>query len=193
MKEKIKEYLNLFGTMFLIGVTTFGGGYAMVSIIQRELGEKKHWIDEEELMDYIAVSQITPGIVAVNISTFVGYKKKGNLGGIISTLGVITPSLIIITVIAAVLANFYENEWVQHVFAGIRVCVCALIANATVSFIKKSVVDILTAVVLAAVFAVAAFTSFQTVYIVLAAIALSVIITLIKGKKDVKNSEAGTR
>lgn len=168
--------------MFLIGLTTFGGGYVMVSIIQKELGEKKHWIDENELMDYIAVSQITPGIVAVNISTFVGYKRKGNLGGIIATLGTITPSIIIITIIAAVLSHFYENEWVMHAFAGIRVCVCAIILNAIITFVKKAVVDILTAVLLAAVFVTAAFTSFETIYIVLAAIAVSVIITLIKGK-----------
>lgn len=181
--QKIKEYLTLYWTMFLIGLTTFGGGYAMIGIIQRELGEKKHWLDEEELMNYIAISQITPGVVAVNISTFVGYKRKGVLGGFIATLGTITPSIIIITVIASVLANFYDNEYVRHAFAGIRVCVCAIIVNAKISFIKKSVVDVLTLVVLLGVFVVAAFTTFPTVYIVLVVIGLSVIITLIKGKE----------
>lgn len=179
--QKLKEYFELYRTMFLIGLTTFGGGYAMVSIIQRELGERKKWIDENELMDYIAISQITPGIVAVNISTFVGYKRKGVLGGIISTLGVITPSILIITIIAAVLVNFYDNEYVRHAFAGIRVAVCVLIANATISFLKKSLIDVLTIVLFAAVFIVAFFTSISTVYIVLAVILLSVIITIIKG------------
>ena len=186
MKEKIKGYLELYWTMFLIGVTTFGGGYAMVSIIQRELGERKKWIDEEELMNYIAISQITPGIVAVNISTFVGYKRKGILGGVISTLAVVTPSIIIITIIAAVLANFYDNEYVRHAFAGIRVCVCVLIINATIGFFKKSLVDVLTIVLFAGVFIVAFFTSFSTVYIVLIMIALSVVITLIKGRRCTK-------
>lgn len=181
--QKFKEYLELYWTMFLIGLTTFGGGYAMVSIIQRELGEKKHWIDEEELMDYIAISQITPGIVAVNISTFVGYKRKGILGGIISTLAVVSPSIIIITIIAAVLANFYDNEYVQHAFAGIRVAVSVLIVNAVISFMKKSLVDVLTIVLFACVLIVAFFTSVSTVIIVLAVIALSIIITLIKGKE----------
>ena len=167
--------------MFLIGITTFGGGYAMVSIIQRELGEKKKWIDEEELMDYIAISQITPGIVAVNISTFVGYKRKGILGGILSTLAVVTPSIIIITIIAAVLINFYDNEYVQHAFAGIRVAVCVLIVNATIGFFKKSLIDVLTIVVFACVLIVAFFTSVSTVYIVIGAILLSVIVTVIKG------------
>ena len=181
--QKVKEYLELYWTMFLIGVTTFGGGYAMVSIIQKELGEKKKWIDENELIDYIAISQITPGIVAVNISTFVGYKRKGILGGIISTLAVVTPSIIIITIIAAVLANFYENEYVRHAFAGIRVAVCVLIVNATVGFMKKSLIDVLTIVVFACVLIVAVFTSIKTVYIVLGIIAISVIVTLIRGCK----------
>ena len=154
----------------------------MVSIIQRELGEKKKWIDEEELMDYIAISQITPGIVAVNIATFVGYKRKGIIGGIISTLAVITPSIIIITIIAAVLANFYDNEYVRHAFAGIRVAVCVLIVNAVISFIKKSLVDVLTIVLFACVLIVSFFTSVSAVYIVLAVIALSVVITLIRGR-----------
>lgn len=182
-KNSFLEYLELFWTMFIIGLTTFGGGYAMVSIIERQLGEKKKWIDEEELMDYIAISQITPGVVAVNIATFVGYKRKGILGGIISTLAVVTPSIIIITIIAALLANFYDNEYVKHAFAGIRVCVCVLIVNATITFIKKSLVDVLTVVVFACVFIVATFTNIGTVYIVLGIILISVVITLIMGRK----------
>lgn len=181
--KSLKEYLEIYWTMFLIGLTTFGGGYAMVSIIKKELGEKKKWIDDEELMDYIAVSQITPGIIAVNISTFVGYKRKGVLGGIVATLGVITPSIIIITIIAAVLTNFYDNEYVRHAFAGIRVAVCVLIINAVIGFMKKSLIDVLTIIVFACVLIVSIFTSVRTVYIVLGVIALSVIITLIRGYK----------
>lgn len=180
-KQNLLEYLELYWVMFKIGICTFGGGYAMVSIIYKELGEKKKWIDEDTLLDYIAISQITPGIVAINISTFVGNKRKGIIGGIVSTLAVVTPSLIIITIIAAVLSNFYENEYVQHAFAGIRICVCVLIVNATVGFLKKSVIDVLTLIVFLCVFVVAAFTSIQTIYIVLVVIALSVIITVIKG------------
>lgn len=181
--QELKEYWILFWTMFKIGICTFGGGYAMVGIIERELGQKKKWIDEDELLDYIAISQVTPGIVAVNISTFVGNKRKGIPGGIVSTLAVITPSIMIILIIAAVLQNFYDNEYVRHAFAGIRICVCALIVNATVNFFKKSVVDILTFILFLCVFAVAAFSTIETVYIVLAVIAISVVITLIKGSK----------
>lgn len=156
----------------------------MIAIIQRELGEKKKWISEKELLDYIAISQVTPGIIAVNVSTFVGRKMRGVPGAIAATLGVITPSLIIITIIAALLTNFTDNAYVQHAFAGIRVCICALIVNATIKFLKKTVLDWLTLVVFICVFAVAAFTRIQTVYIVLAVIALSVIVTIIQGKKS---------
>lgn len=169
--------------MFLIGLTTFGGGYAMVSIIQKELSEKKKWINDEELMDYVAISQITPGIIAVNISTFVGYKKKGILGGIVGTLGVVTPSIIIITLIAAVLSNFYDNEYVRHAFAGIRVAVCVLIINAVITFMKKSLIDVLTIVVFACVLLVTVFTSVKTVYIVLGVILASIVITIIRGAR----------
>lgn len=180
-KQSIAEYWDIFWTMFKIGICTFGGGYAMVGIIQRELAEKKHWITEEEIIDYVAIAQITPGVIAVNTATFVGNKRKGILGGIVSTLGVVVPSLIIITIIAAVLTNFADNVWVQHAFSGIRIAVCVLIVNATISFIKKTVIDVLTIIIFACVFITAAFTSFQTMYIVLIVLALGVIYTVVKG------------
>ena len=182
-KEKIMEYLEIFWTMFKIGITTFGGGYAMVAIIERELGQKKQWIRSEELLDYIAISQITPGVIAVNVSTFVGRKRKGVPGAILATLGVITPSIIIIMIIAAFLVNFSDNEYVQHAFAGIRVCVCVLIINATVGFIRKTVIDLLTLAVFLCVFILAAFTRIETVYFVLAVIAVSIVLTLVFGEK----------
>ncbi|MBR2696088.1 MAG: chromate transporter [Parasporobacterium sp.] len=183
VKEKILKYLTIYWTMFKIGITTFGGGYAMVAIIDRELGDRKKWIEKEELLNYIAISQITPGVIAVNVSTFVGRKKGGVPGAICATLGVITPSIIIIMLIAALLTNFAGNEYVKHAFAGIRVCVCVLIINATIGFIKKTVIDLLTIAIFVGVFVVAAFTRIETVYIVLAVIVLSVIYTLIKGNK----------
>ncbi len=177
--------------MFKIGITTFGGGYAMVAIIDRELGERKKWIEKEELLNYIAISQITPGVIAVNVSTFVGRKKGGVFGAICATLGVITPSIIIIMIIAALVTNFADNEYVKHAFAGIRVCVCVLIINATIGFIKKTVIDVLTFAIFICVFVLAAFTRIETVYIVLAVLFLSVIYTLIKGNKLPKDP-AGT-
>ena len=182
-KDNLKAYLDVFWTMFRIGICTFGGGYAMMAIIEKELVQKKHWITSEDLLDYIAIGQITPGVIAVNVSTFVGRKRKGVLGGIISTLGVITPSLIIIMIIAAFLVNFESNEYVQHALAGIRICVGALILNATIGFIKKSVIDALSLAVFLCIFILAAFTRIETVYFVLGIIALSVILTLAMGER----------
>ena len=124
-----------------MGVCTFGGGLAMLPILQREVVEKKKWATDEELTDYYAIGQCTPGVIAVNTATFIGYKEKGALGGIIATMGMIFPSLIIITVIAAFLSNFAHLPVVIHAFAGIRACVCVLIFNAVIKLLKKSVID----------------------------------------------------
>ena len=134
-------YLDLFLTFAKIGVCTFGGGYAMLPILQREVVEKKGWATEEELTDYFAIGQCTPGIIAVNTATFVGYKTRGILGSIFATLGIITPSIIIITLIAAFLKNFADLPVVKYAFNGIRACVCVLIFNAVSKLAKKSVVD----------------------------------------------------
>ena len=144
--------LDLFCAFFRIGLFTFGGGYAMLPLLQREIVEKKHWATEEELLDYFAVGQCTPGIIAVNTATFVGFKEKKLSGAICATLGVVSPSLVIITVIAALLSNFAHIAAVQNAFAGIRVAVCVLILNSIVKLWKKSVVDKLTLGVFIAVF-----------------------------------------
>lgn len=144
--------LDLFCTFFRIGLFTFGGGYAMLPLLQREIVEKKKWATEEELLDYFAVGQCTPGIIAVNTATFVGFKEKKLSGAIFATLGVVAPSLVIITVIAALLSNFAHIAAVQNAFAGIRVAVCVLILNSIVKLWKKSVVDKLTLSVFLVVF-----------------------------------------
>lgn len=144
--------LDLFCAFFRIGLFTFGGGYAMLPLLQREIVEKKHWATEEELLDYFAVGQCTPGVIAVNTATFVGFKEKKLSGAIFATLGVVSPSLVIITVIAALLSNFAHIAAVQNAFAGIRVAVCVLILNSIVKLWKKSVVDKLTLGVFIAVF-----------------------------------------
>ncbi|MDD3221105.1 MAG: chromate transporter [Clostridia bacterium] len=137
----MKELLDLFMAFARIGAFTFGGGYAMLPMLQKEVVEKYHWATEDEIMDYFAIGQCTPGIIAVNTSTFVGYKTHGILGGIAATLGIITPSLIIITIIAAFLQNFADLAVVKYAFNGIRACVCVLIFNAVSKLAKKSVVD----------------------------------------------------
>ena len=134
-------YLELFFTFLKIGAFTFGGGYAMIPILEREIVDKHGWASSEELMDYYAVGQCTPGVIAVNTATFIGQKCAGTLGGIVATLGVVFPSLVIICVIAGILTNFADIPAVKSAFAGIRVCVCVLIFNAVVKLWKSAVPD----------------------------------------------------
>ena len=134
-------FLDLFITFAKVGVMTFGGGYAMLPILQREVVDNKGWATEEELIDYFAIGQCTPGVIAVNTATFIGKKRKGVAGGVAATLGVVFPSLIIISLLAGVIEEFSHILWVQNAFGGIRVCVCVLILNAVVKLYKKAVVD----------------------------------------------------
>ena len=131
-------YLDLFLTFAKVGVCTFGGGYAMLPILQREVVEKKGWATEEELTDYFAIGQCTPGVIAVNTATFVGQKQRGNLAGVIATLGVVFPSLIIITLIAAFLTEFASYPAVRHALAGINAAVVALIVASVVKLGKTT-------------------------------------------------------
>ena len=137
----MRELLDLFLTFARIGGLTFGGGYAMLPILQREVVEKRGWATEQELMDYYAIGQCTPGVIAVNTATFIGEKNKGKIGGVVATLGVVFPSLIIITVIAAFIRNFSDLPVVKNAFAGVRVCVSVLIINAVIKLWRSSVVD----------------------------------------------------
>ena len=160
---------ELFWAFAKMGVMTFGGGMAMLPILQREVVEHKHWATEEELTDYFAIGQCTPGIIAVNTATFIGQKFAGNLGGIVATLGVVFPSLVIITILAAFINNFAHIAWVQNAFAGIQVCVCVLIFNAVRKLLKKSVVDRRTAVIFLLVLVGSVFLHVSPVWFVLLA------------------------
>ncbi len=148
-------YLDLFLTFAKMGVCTFGGGYAMLPILQREVVEKKGWASEEDLADYYAVGQCTPGIIAVNTATFVGCKQTGVWGGIAATLGVVFPSVVIITLIAAFLQQFAQIEWVAHAFAGVRAAVCALILQSVLKLRKSTLVDRSAVILFFAAFALA--------------------------------------
>ena len=149
----MKELLDLFLTFARVGGLTFGGGYAMLPMLQKEVVEKRHWATEEEIMDYYAIGQCTPGIIAVNTATFIGYKTRGVLGAIAATAGMVFPSLVIIMVIAAFLRNFAELEIVKNAFAGIRICVGVLVLNAVQKLWKGGVVDRATLVICIVVFA----------------------------------------
>ena len=152
----MKKLWDMFLTFARIGGLTFGGGYAMLPMLQREVVEKQGWATEEELADYYAIGQCTPGIIAVNTATFVVYRQAGIIGGIFATLGVIFPSVVSITVIAAFLTNFAELKVIQYAFEGIRVCVCVLIFNAVQKLWKKSVIDQPTMAIFLLVFLISA-------------------------------------
>ena len=168
-KPMFRELLNMFLLFFRIGAVTFGGGYAMLPILQRELVENRDWTTQEELADYFAIGQCTPGIIAVNTATFIGRKRAGNIGGIVATFGVIAPSLILISVIAALINNFADILWVQNALAGIRVCVCVFILNAVLKLIKSAVVDKATLALYIGLFLAAVFFDFSPVLSVIVA------------------------
>ena len=152
----MKILWDMFFAFARIGGLTFGGGYALLPMLQREVVERRGWATEEELADYYAIGQCTPGVIAVNTATFIGYRQAGVIGGIFATLGVVFPSLVIITVIAAFLTNFADLAIVQYAFAGIRVCVCVLIFNAVQKLWKKSVIDSPTTMIFLFVFLISA-------------------------------------
>ena len=170
-------FLELFASFAKVGVMTFGGGYAMLPVLQREVVENKHWATDEELMDYYAVGQCTPGVIAVNTATFVGNKLSGTLGGIVATAGVIFPSLVIITVIAAILTEFAVIQAVKSAFAAIRVCVCVLIFNSVVKLWKKAVIDKASLIMCLAVFVLSVFLDISPIFYVIVCAAAGIVLT----------------
>lgn len=181
--SQMKELFDLFWTFCKIGALTFGGGYAMLPIIQREIVENKKWSTEKEILDYYAVGQCTPGVIAVNTATFIGYKLRGITGGIIATIGVVFPSLIIILTIASFLQNFADMAIVQSAFAGIRVAVVALIITTVIKLLKSSVKDYLGSIIAIITFIISAFIGLSPVYVVIAAGLTGFISKSIGGKK----------
>lgn len=167
---------QLYLAFLRIGGLTFGGGLSMLPMLKYELVEKKNWITEEELLDCYAIGQCTPGIIAVNTATYVGYKKAGVIGGIISTLGMITPSLFIITIVAAFLERFMDNVWLLHALAGVRGIVCALMLNTVLNLAKKSLVNVFTCVLCAIAFIITVFLDVPTIIIVVVAAFIGIII-----------------
>lgn len=157
MRTDMNQLLELYWTFLKIGCVTFGGGYAMLPILERELVDKRHWTTMDDLRDYFSIGQCTPGIIALNVSTFIGEKKHGVPGAIAATVGFLTMPIAIILVIAAFLTNFADLPIVQHAFAGIRVCVCVLIVQAVLRLWKGSVVDRFTLGLYLAIFVLNAF------------------------------------
>jgi chromate transporter len=180
----LKTLFELYFSFFKIGGLTFGGGLSMLPMLQRELVNDKKWCTEEELLDMYAIGQCTPGIIAVNTATFVGHKRAGVAGGIFATLGMVSPSLIIIILVATVLKSFIHIPAVLHALAGIRIAVCALMMNVIITMAKKGIIDLLTGIICGLVLICALFLPVPTfVLIILSALAGIAAKTIQRNKK----------
>lgn len=180
----MKELAEIYFSFFKMGAVTFGGGYAMLPILQREVVERKHWMSNEKIMDYYAISQGLPGIIAVNVSVFIGYTRRKLLGGIMAALGVVSPCIVIISIIAAFLANFQDNVYVQHAFAGVSVCVCALILNSVLDLAKKGIKDFLGVALCVLTFFLMEFATLSPVLIIVAAALIGICAKVITVRKS---------
>jgi chromate transporter len=180
------SYTQLYTAWFKIGLFTFGGGYAMLPMIQKEVIDNHHWATEEEIMDYYAVGQCTPGVIAVNTATFVGYKTAGIWGGIIATLGVVSPSLIIISLISALIRNFSSYPVVQHALNGIEVAVCVLMFTSIEKLVKSGVKGVSGWLLFLGAFVLSYFTSVSTVLLVVIAGAIGYALYTIEHRKEKK-------
>ncbi len=180
----MKVYWDLFVSWFKMGLFTFGGGYAMLPMIQKEVIEKHQWATEDEVMDYYALGQCTPGIIAVNTATFIGYKIKGVMGGIVATFGVVAPSIIIISLISSLISNFSELEVVRHALKGIQVAVCVLMFVAIEKLLKKGVKDLPGILIFIAALALSLFTDLSTVILVILAGLAGYVIFVLGKRKD---------
>lgn len=186
IRGNMNKFVKLYISWFKIGLFTFGGGYAMIPMIQKEIVDKHRWVTAEDILNYYAISQCTPGAIAVNLSTFIGGKIGGFFGALISTLGVITPSIIIISIIAAFLSNFSSLEVVKHAIAGIQIAVCVLMFGAVKNLFKTSIVDIPSLLICLVAFLLAYFTNIPTVLLVILAAVFGYVFYTYKNKIHLK-------
>ena len=190
VSQKRVSLWQLFLTFFKTGLFTFGGGYAMISILQEELVTNKKWITSEDMLDMLVIAESTPGVIAVNTATSVGFKVRGVLGAIVATLGVVLPSFLIIAALTFFINEFSENPWYQAAFTGIQACVTILIINAFVKLCKQIERTWFSIVLLIAAFSVAVFTNFDVIFIILIGGTLGVAYTLVKEIIDRKKKKA---
>lgn len=179
---KANKVLTLFGAFFKIGAVTFGGGYAMIPVIQREAGERHQWITGEELLDVVAVAESTPGPIAINAATFVGYKTAGFWGAVSATCGVVLPSFLVISVLSQVISLLQEYQWVRYAFVGIRAGVLALIVRALVGMYRQCPKEKLSYCIMSGAFLGAAVFHIPTVVVILTCACVGIVWTLIAGR-----------
>ena len=193
LKEKLKKLFGLYFSFAKIGTFTIGGGLAMMPMMQKDLVDKKKWITEEELIDYYAVGQSTPGIIAVNVATFVGYKQCGIIGGIVATLGMVTPSLLIIMILANFINSISDYPMVQKALNGINVAVAALLTSVIVRFAQKTIKNVCNALFMGIAFILIFFFHVPSFIVILCAIATGIILTVIKVRKEVALAETAQK
>jgi len=182
----MQELMSLFIKFFKIGLFTFGGGYAMLPLLKAEVVDKKRYLSEEELLDLYSIGHCTPGIVAVNVATFIGYKQKGIKGAVASTLGMILPSMLIIVAVASVLYRFRDNQYVACAFGGVRVCVVALIVNIVYDLMHKTIENWIKAAFFGITMLLLAFVDISSVAVVITAGLVALIIGEIRRKRAKK-------
>ena len=180
----LKQLAELFTVFFKIGAITFGGGLAMLPLLRREVVEKRNWATDEEMLDYFAIGQSTPGVIAINVATFTGYKVRCVFGSIIATVAIVLPSLIIITIIAALTSteNVRNIAALQKVLSGINVAVAALLLSALIDLGKKTVVDGVTLCIAIGSFIAMRIFSISAVWIVLCGAIVGIAVKVIKEK-----------
>lgn len=167
-KENRREkFITVFITFLKIGLFTFGGGYAMIPLIEYETVERHNWIKSEDILNIFAIAEATPGVIAINTATFVGYKVAGFWGSLLATLGVVIPSFVIISIIAVFFQQFQSLEWVAYAFKGVRAGVIVLILGAVVKMGKKGEYTPLTILILLLAFCLASFTDINVIYLLL--------------------------
>lgn len=185
-KGRVSQALTLFWTFFKIGAFTFGGGYAMIPLIQREVVENHKWLDDDDIMSVIAISESTPGPIAINMATFVGYRTAGILGSTMATIGVVLPSFVIILLVSGILREFYHLDVVRYAFEGIRAGVLALIAKALWSLYKKCPHDLLSYILMAAAFVIVAFFDVSALVVIIGCAACGLISSFLITRRDKK-------
>lgn len=184
MKEKKNRNLwALFSTFFRIGAFTFGGGYAMIPLIQKEMVENKKWISDEDILEMVAIAESTPGPIAINTATFVGYRVGGFWGALCATFGVVLPSFVVISVIAFFLRQFQEYKGVQYAFWGIRAGVLALILKALWSMYKSAPKGLVSYVIMAAAFILSAFTNINILFVIIGCAVFGLITSTIAARR----------
>lgn len=191
IKDGLMRYVQLFTAFFKIGLFTFGGGMSMLPMLQRELVESKKWLTDEEILNYFAIGQCTPGIIAVNVATFCGYKRAGLSGAIVSTVGIVCPSWIVITLIASSISRFSEIAWIQRAMKGVYVAVAALLTRAVFTFGKKILTDLVTAAIAAGAFLAMSVWNVSGILIVLAAGIIGFCAQIIRNGKNTSGRRKG--